>query len=764
MPTTETRRITINVDAGQTTSQLKAISDQLGGMNKNTKDLADTFNLFSALSGTFIGGLGIQQLAGFSDQIQTLSTRLLTLTGDQDEATILLGRLQQAAQATNSSLQDTSDLYTRMSIALKEANIDSSVMIDFTETLVNTFRLSGSSADEAAGKVTSLAYAMQQGGLRGRELRTVLRDDTELGNLLKAAFGGNLMQAANNGFITTAALMKIIYANMGDVNSRAQVLTATFGQSTTKVLDAFKIQLYALTSALNGPGSFALAMNFVVQNMNSFIVAGSILALTTIPAIISGIAKIAAGLSLINPITALIAFEALVLYFSSGATSAQDFFTLVKVGFADLEESIDNAIAAFYEFSASIAITRSLKDSLTQTAAAYRNAATDHLVHAKALLIEEQAQEALTAAQVKGTATTAQWQKSIEGASKIKFDDTAFQMLAKLNEALSSGKITLEQYNQQIQSVDFSKMRKEFETGHADAEKLSEALDKFNIYDLGVQLKDGVLSFQQFDDAIRNIALGQLNRQLASGSISLETYNAKIAAVSNNFTPTGAFRTGLQDYVNAIGTTTSQVAAGITQAFKNVEDALVDFTKTGKFNFDKFTQDILDDLLRIIIRMSIIQPIAQGLLGYIGTPGATPTTSIPQGPSGPNNYIVNPNAHGNIYNKGLTKFAAGGIVQTPTLFGYGGGQTGMMGEAGPEAIIPLARGSGGDLGIKAQVNPVTINIVNQNGSQVDQNQTTGPNGDKQIEIMITSKVRSAIGTGQLDKALKSAYGLNRKGS
>lgn len=58
-------------------------------------------------------------------------------------------------------------------------------------------------------------------------------------------------------------------------------------------------------------------------------------------------------------------------------------------------------------------------------------------------------------------------------------------------------------------------------------------------------------------------------------------------------------------------------------------------------------------------------------------------------------------------------FARGGVVGGPTLFPMRGG-TGLMGEAGPEAIMPLARGPDGRLGIATQggrgARPVVVNI------------------------------------------------------
>jgi TP901 family phage tail tape measure protein len=53
---------------------------------------------------------------------------------------------------------------------------------------------------------------------------------------------------------------------------------------------------------------------------------------------------------------------------------------------------------------------------------------------------------------------------------------------------------------------------------------------------------------------------------------------------------------------------------------------------------------------------------------------------------------------------GVTAFASGGIVDSPTLFKFAQGgamQNGLMGEAGPEAIMPLRRGADGRLGVDA---------------------------------------------------------------
>lgn len=57
-------------------------------------------------------------------------------------------------------------------------------------------------------------------------------------------------------------------------------------------------------------------------------------------------------------------------------------------------------------------------------------------------------------------------------------------------------------------------------------------------------------------------------------------------------------------------------------------------------------------------------------------------------------------AKGNVFStQGLVPFATGGVVNAATLFGMAGGKVGLMGEAGPEAIVPLRRGRDGRLGV-----------------------------------------------------------------
>jgi phage-related minor tail protein len=71
-------------------------------------------------------------------------------------------------------------------------------------------------------------------------------------------------------------------------------------------------------------------------------------------------------------------------------------------------------------------------------------------------------------------------------------------------------------------------------------------------------------------------------------------------------------------------------------------------------------------------------------------------------------------ANGNVFSGGepVQAFANGGVVSGPTLFPMRGSRIGLMGEAGPEAIMPLERGSDGRLGVRAQGSAANVQTNN----------------------------------------------------
>lgn len=104
---------------------------------------------------------------------------------------------------------------------------------------------------------------------------------------------------------------------------------------------------------------------------------------------------------------------------------------------------------------------------------------------------------------------------------------------------------------------------------------------------------------------------------------------------------------------------------------------------------------------------------------------------------------VLPFAKGGSFSQGkVMPFAQGGVVSQPTTFPMRGG-TGLMGEAGPEAIMPLARGADGRLGVQAaQGRSVTVvmNIA-----------TPDVTGFQRSQTQVAAQAMRALSRGQRNR-------------
>jgi tape measure domain-containing protein len=147
-------------------------------------------------------------------------------------------------------------------------------------------------------------------------------------------------------------------------------------------------------------------------------------------------------------------------------------------------------------------------------------------------------------------------------------------------------------------------------------------------------------------------------------------------------------------------------AEGIGNAFAQSFQGLIDGSMTAKEALGSFFKSVADMFLEMAaqiiakqITMIILQTILKALGAVGGGGGGNPEVkAIGQGSS------IHAAANGATFANGIAKFASGGIVSSPTLFKFADGgttRTGLMGEAGPEAIMPLKRGADGSLGVQA---------------------------------------------------------------
>ncbi len=166
-----------------------------------------------------------------------------------------------------------------------------------------------------------------------------------------------------------------------------------------------------------------------------------------------------------------------------------------------------------------------------------------------------------------------------------------------------------------------------------------------------------------------DLALGDLAGSIAGTEAVAAAFKTELAGVNVVMAATSAQATGFQ---RSVGT-----------SLRSAFDALV-------FDGGKLT-DVLKGLSLSIANSaldSVLKPVTSGLGNLIG--GGL--QNLMQG--------ILPFENGAAFSSGRVQaFAKGGVVSQATSFPMRGG-TGLMGEAGPEAIMPLARGADGKLGVR----------------------------------------------------------------
>ena len=173
-----------------------------------------------------------------------------------------------------------------------------------------------------------------------------------------------------------------------------------------------------------------------------------------------------------------------------------------------------------------------------------------------------------------------------------------------------------------------------------------------------------------------------------------------------------------------------------------LEDAIVKGGELGDI-----LEGLAQDIARIAIRKSITEPLLKAFGDFF------------------------PSANGNAFGpSGVIPFARGGVVDSPTFFKFASGgsfSNGVMGEAGPEAILPLKRGAGGKLGVVAEGaggGAVVVQIINPPSRPTVRSVEEG--GKTQVQVMfeqVDAQMAAGISSGRsrTAAAIQGTYGLNR---
>lgn len=173
---------------------------------------------------------------------------------------------------------------------------------------------------------------------------------------------------------------------------------------------------------------------------------------------------------------------------------------------------------------------------------------------------------------------------------------------------------------------------------------------------------------------------------------------------------------------NAMQSASQTISSGLTSSLVSI----VNGSATAGEAFRGFGKIVIDTIAKMIIQLSIVGPLMRAL-GFGGFGAIDPVQNGGFGNGGFNfmDAAALKSANGNVFHNGsLQMFARGGLITRPTVFPMANGGIGFAGEAGTEAIMPLARDGKGRLGVRGQGSGGTViyQTVNQDFRGTDASQ------------------------------------------
>lgn len=236
--------------------------------------------------------------------------------------------------------------------------------------------------------------------------------------------------------------------------------------------------------------------------------------------------------------------------------------------------------------------------------------------------------------------------------------------------------------------------------------------------------------------AIEQAVLDEINRELAQNIVmteeQIDAYRKSIEKQkAYHFDAAAEIRGVWESAANSIG---GALESAVKQAMEN-----------GKIDAKGILKGLVSDITMSLMHAMITKPLVDSLTGMFGAQG------LVTGPQGASMY-----------------FAAGGVIDKPTALYGGPHMLAIGGEAGPEAVLPLKRGPDGKLGVGGGNGGGGTHIVVNDmrtapGSEpVEAQESSGPDGSRMISIIVRDEVRKQIRNGDMDKEMRSSYGVSRQ--
>lgn len=216
-------------------------------------------------------GLGVKELAEAADSYAMLSAKIQQSTKDSGNFEQAMSGVHQIALQTNSTLDNTGALFTRLNTVAKDMGKSQQFALEMTSTVTKAIQLGGSSTQEAEAAVQQFIQAMQGGVLRGEEFNSIMEGGYGLAEALAKGLGvttGELRKMAENGELSAERVLAALEKQKAGVDAQYAEMPLTIGNALQKIATSWQILIGEMDQANGASATVAQWLSVLADNLN----------------------------------------------------------------------------------------------------------------------------------------------------------------------------------------------------------------------------------------------------------------------------------------------------------------------------------------------------------------------------------------------------------------------------------------------------------------------------------------------------------------
>lgn len=257
-------------EVGRANTQLKETDSAATSAKKGLDGAKFAVNALVGAMAALGVGLGLRELAEAADSYTNLSARIKIATAEHGNFEQAMAGVHQVALATNSNLEATAGLFTKVNDVGKQMGMTQQQSLDLVKTINMAIQTGGGSAQASEAAITQFTQALQSGVLRGDEFNSIMEQAPGISKALAASLGvttGELRKMAETGELSTEKVIKALQGQSAAIQAEYDQFPTTIGNALTKIATQWQILIGTMDQANGASATVAEWLVVIADNM-----------------------------------------------------------------------------------------------------------------------------------------------------------------------------------------------------------------------------------------------------------------------------------------------------------------------------------------------------------------------------------------------------------------------------------------------------------------------------------------------------------------